>query len=297
MNELYKCVSNGMREIVPLSTLAILFERNSKLEQHGTGTLIRFADHWLLVTASHVVEQYMEARDRGFEGPLYVSPSPAGGNLIQLVGRPFYTPRKHPSSSRLDIYDLAFCELDREMVNALSERTFLNRADTNLQADVSSGVFYVSGFPKAWSTTAQANADTLVQRAFQLTTHAHEGTPSSGITYSAKHHILLDCDKRNLFDLNGNCVAIPELQGISGCGIWRVCDDSQDPLTWDVKQAKLVGVQTRVIEYRDDSRTLRHVICGTRLMGVVAMLVKEFPDLKKSFGSCFSLYKEAWQAD
>jgi hypothetical protein len=71
-----------------------------------------------------------------------------------------------------------------------------------------------------------------------------------------------------LEDENGDRARLPALQGISGCGVWRLHRKGDDPRTWSVDQIKLVGIEYGFI---------KGAILGVRARHVIGGIATQFP--------------------
>lgn len=54
----------------------------------------------------------------------------------------------------------------------------------------------------------------------------------------------LACDPNRITNMFGERARLPHLKGMSGCGMWRLCDpDANAPQTWTLSSIRLVGIE------------------------------------------------------
>jgi hypothetical protein len=72
-------------------------------------------------------------------------------------------------------------------------------------------------------------------------------------------------------DEHGDRARLPELRGISGCGVWRLHAKGDDPRAWSVDRIKLGGVEYGFI---------KGAILGVRARHVIGGIATQFPELE-----------------
>lgn len=244
------------------ATVAIVAEQNG-IVQHGTGTLLRIADRYFLVSAAHVLRQAHDGQAILFLG------SQDDKGLLQLY-KNFQCVRADRFDDSLDV---AVSELDQEMVDHLGAHRFLGLMDIVTQ-DCSSeeDIYLVTGYPTAIATKWQPGQSTMILPRWSLLTALYTGKKNF-TTYQKGHNILLQ--------RSGNTVSIgeldipmpPKLEGISGGGIWKTNYAAlQDG--WTADKAKLVAVETSVFA---------NAIKGTSFKAVAKLICQAYPELRPSF--------------
>jgi hypothetical protein len=261
-------IQREMTEHVRRYTVAIVAYYDGLPRQHATGTLVRFADHWFLVTAGHAIGQYVEGKEQRSDLRLFLENGVSG--LVPLFGEFWATDSvRDKSHSRFtlakDLWDIAMWDLDERTVQRLTNKSFLNRTNISITADVESGLFFLAGFPCSWSSADKR------ERSITFT----------GCTYVAGPHAnpiqLADYDPRFHMALSLQPVEpMPALEGISGCSIWKLADQSRDS-DWSADSAQVVAVQTGV--YTRQQRAIK----GTRWWCVVQAMGRRYPDLTPIF--------------
>ena len=61
-HELYARVHEEMLPLVQRHTVSIIAYYHGRPRQHATGTLVRFSDHWFVVTAGHAIRDYDDGK-------------------------------------------------------------------------------------------------------------------------------------------------------------------------------------------------------------------------------------------
>lgn len=125
-------------------TVAILIDDGGTLRQHGTGTLLWFDRHSLLVTASHVVADHDAFAIVGRPA----QPIPVSGRKLTTHAAP---------DEEFDAIDVAIWALDNRTVEQLSGCVFLRQTDVVTNDDLSADVYFFSGYPAEWADTESAD--------------------------------------------------------------------------------------------------------------------------------------------
>src|SRR4051812_17948393 len=82
---LYGRMSDEMIPLVRQHLVAISAYYKGELRHHATGTLVRFADHFFLVTAAHAIEDFDKGRGLHADLELYIDNGDSS-NIIPLYG-------------------------------------------------------------------------------------------------------------------------------------------------------------------------------------------------------------------
>lgn len=238
----------------------------------GTGTLVRVADKFLLVTAWHV---FADARDRGCD--LWISDAPKDyRNGSKVPGVPL-AGLIHGDIGR----DVAAMELGGAAVEAMRNRQFLTWHHTDrLTRPPLRGAYYVHGYPDEISkTNAHSHNGNGVQKVsavntdFTVCAGLYAGATGSFPGYDPYCHILLDADPIGLQVVEGTRDDVPSrLHGMSGCAIWRGYYEGISSRHWTTNDASIVAVQTGV--YNNGA-----IIKGTRWWVVDRIIRDAYPEL------------------
>jgi len=242
-------------------TVAILVDYGEGMRQHGTGTLVRIAEHPFLVTASHVVVP----PKKEFKMDLFLV-GPSGTAPIPLVGSRVVT--HSPGGCDDDPADIAVWELQDITISNLGECTFLRQTDIVADDDFAEDYYFFTGFPTVWAKT-----DDEPDRGLQLLsycTQLYEGSTTSP-TFRPDWHVLLRCG--GALQVTGERAEMPkDLRGISGCSIWR----SYFTTSGAKGRARVVAVQTGTLKNGT-------VVQATRWALVVKMISDSYPHLRSAF--------------
>jgi hypothetical protein len=243
-------------------TVPILVNQGSP-QQHGTGTLVRLADHFFLVSAAHVLLPALEHKI-----PLYLG----AGKSLPLRTKDFvYTTEKQPHHGGCDPYDIVVWRLEDALVSSLGTGRFLDQTDLEPSPDLSGGIFLVFGYPSEWSALAQADPKTIEQAPIGLLTAPYAGSVQFD-GYDPEINILLNYGV-DITPGAGNDHPLPsQLGGISGCSIWKLHNEQNDKASWNPNDVKVVGIQTGRCRKAP-------ALKGTTWLYVLGMIAKQWPGL------------------
>lgn len=221
-----------------MSTVAFLVIRDKNFCVHGTGTLVRIENEFLLITATHVIE-FVNAQN------LLVlrTDSKNKDDIIPLEAAGLLLPQKH--------LDITFLRLNPETISSLGEKAFL-RLD-QLCCELSDSMFVVVlGFPGIMSCH---------ENGIISITKFHLGGPRLNVgdqeleEFDPKLHFLVEAALEDTMMAdgtqlefrrhNGEPAAFPdELGGISGGSVWKLADNLEDTVKMLPGSGKMVGVAT-----------------------------------------------------
>lgn len=181
----------------------------------GSSVLLTVADHPFLLTAAHVIDQ---AKPLG----LGVLGEP---NMVEL-GETRYFSTVAPKNDRTrDNVDVGFFELSAAQVELLGDVRFLGPADLDVD-DTPSYFTYtrtkyvVVGYPAGRQGTLRNTSEVSPTPLFYM---AQAAMPEkySTLGVDVNRHLLLPFDRKNVLSHAGRTTA-PNLNGMSGCGVWRI---------------------------------------------------------------------------
>ncbi len=271
---IYERMYDEMLPFVKQNLVAIAAFHNGQFHQHATGTLVQFSGHHFVVTAAHAIQTYDDVKDSNPELRLFVDNGDSE-NLVPLDGRYRATktardrdipPRLCVGDERDDLWDIGLWELDRHTVDALTTKRFLNRANISITEDLTTGVYFLAGCPCSWAQT-DAATDSTRWRWLRYIAHPYR-----------EKEMLPNFDERFHMALGlGEDPQMPELEGISGCSIWKLSDL---PLKedWNVGQVRVVAVETCY-----PARRTHKAIRGTKWQFVVKVLATMHPEIWEAF--------------
>ena len=271
---LYDRMQDEMLPLAQRHIVSIAAYYDGQIHQHATGTLVRFADYFFVITAAHSIEAYNKAKEL-YPDLCLVVDNGDSEDLVPLDGHYHATqtvrdpekPRLCARGDRDDLWDIGLWELDRHVVDALTTKSFLNRASISITDDLTTGAYLVAGFPCSW---ARADAATRSLRWKWLRYIAHPYPERDTLpNFDEQFHMALCL---------GDDPQLPaQLEGISGCAIWRLSDVPVKK-DWSVDEAKVVAVETCVYT----ERTYK-AIRGTKWQWVVKVLADMHPEIRELF--------------
>lgn len=196
-------------------------DRTGNVQVTGTGTLVTLNSVYFLITAAHVV------RESEISEQYILAPS----TLLPL---------KQCSTTegdRGDKLDFAIFELDYEQILATKAwRSFYDlRRDKGPFGIPRHEEFALTGYPATKNKiSATANRKHYLPPPLPLTLLLqHVGEDDAifdGITYNHDHHHAFYFHRRKFLSESGRRVRAPELNGLSGGGVWHLEDVGPDLL-------------------------------------------------------------------
>ena len=246
------------------STVPIYRDADSEvgLDFDRTGLVFRIGSEHFLLTAAHHLEQLIKEKTW-----LYADVSQRMPLPIPLTQSKFYYTEV---DDEFPDRDIAAIHLDRDAVEQVyAQRRFLTLADCDLLIDPRSALYMVAGFPSdTYQMTPVADGPAMF-----FIGHIEKNPTTDN--FDPHVHFALSVDGYGLRATEREFVAdaIPEFDGMSGCGIWRVAPITmKTPDVWEPSNVRLVAIQNRA---QPDSHTM-----GTWLKYIVDRIVDELPELK-----------------
>jgi len=250
------------------STVVIAIVQGNDFRVFGSGTLLKIADEYLLLTASHVIE--LAGAKNLF---IVVADRKTKEDLIPLEGEAILGNEK---------IDVAVLQLKPSVVARLQESGFLRLDHFCTDENLSEAMFAVVGFPAIMS---EHKGGILSFTKFFHVAPAFAGDTSPLGDYDAKTHFLIDADLAETRMMDGSPMEFKEksgqpanfpehLGGISGGSVWKIADSPEDSAKRQPGSGKLIGVETGVYS---GSKCMQ----ATRWSVVVQMLRKALPDLRR----------------
>lgn len=233
----------------------------------GTGVLLKIADASFVLSAGHVLKKAEEMQ-------IQIGPMAKGSRLIALQrGEQF------AFSDDLDDLDLGFIRLSTEASDELARYkkfTRMNELDLST-SDPIPGRYCILGFP------SQINTPDYSKKLIDAMHFHYLGEPILNAP-EAKHgmSILLKVTKDTVMLSDPeNSISeeqrMPELGGISGCGMWRLygVEDRIARLDlWEPSWIRLVGIE--------HTWARRKWVKGSFAKHVVDMIEQAYPELHPS---------------
>lgn len=225
---------------------------------HGSGVLLKIADTAFVLSCKHVLEEAAK------KGAVLYTVGEEGSVLVPLVGV------RYGWVDNNDI-DLGFAQLPPDTAARLpSNKQFLRIDDLWLRPADPSALYLVVGYPVALTTPDHASKHIdSIPISFLSPLHTKETDRHvDGVT------IALQFDANETGNADWERSRIPDLHGISGCGIWRLADLTKPPpRDWSPNDIKLIGIE---------HTWYKTSIVGSLVRELLAILSSEFPDLRPS---------------
>jgi hypothetical protein len=153
----------------------------------------------------------------------------------------------------------------------LETKEFLTHSDVTLNDDRENSCYVVFGYPTEWSVIPTENS--LLSIPLVFVTRRYKGELHPDAFYDPRVHIVLELNQSAISVADGSLQRLPSLRGVSGCGIWRVCEWSRKGFEhWRPEQVSLVAIQHRFFRKRK-------YIQGTWVAYVLALIKEKYPDV------------------
>jgi hypothetical protein len=226
--------------------------------QVGSGVLLQIAEETFVLSASHVLERLAE-------GAKFVAAMSEGSSLLHV---PVPTRR----TADQETLDIGFFSLPSDVARELSRfgKHFVRLSELNLTDAPGWAFLSVVGFP------LETNFTKHDEKKIEVGPFIYGSYLSKQENPSPRTSIMLDCTSLTI-KRRGEDARIPTLQGISGCGIWRLYGNG-DRLgrldTWDPSWIQLIGIEHRVVP--------RRWIKGTLIWRLLRLIADANPQLHAS---------------
>lgn len=239
------------------SYTCMLLTVNPEYKVYGTGIFIQIQNHFFLVSASHVLDNFENL----------VIPLEKGENLFKPGGITYINT---PSESRdKDSIDIGFLELDKESVKEISTTyKFLKEDDIAINHKFENQPYYTFlGYPQTLSKFSHTKNSFHSYPFFQFSTPVIESEYSK-YNRNPSLSIITSYDRKKSYSLKVKQFSVgPDLHGISGCGLWFT--NPVDILT-KTNKPKLTAIMT---DWPIKDRTK---IIGTRIDILTEVIRKNF---------------------
>ncbi len=255
--EKYKSLQLSSLNLIKSYTCMLLTD-HSKYKVYGTGVFIQIQDHYFLISAAHVFDNYRE---------LFI-PLSRDYEVITPGG----TTYNHNSANRdKDTIDIGVMKLDDQCIpHLLRSYNFLQADDLAINHIFQNEEYYTFlGYP---STKSKISWNTDI---FDTNSFFHFTTPKKNEEYSKLNrnpavNVATSYNRKLSFNHKKNIFGTgPELHGISGCGLWFT--DPLDLFTGIIKP-KLTAIMT------DWPVKNRDLIIGTRI-DIITGIMREYLDI------------------
>lgn len=271
-----------LAEIVPTwiwdTVLSIAVQRGDRLAQHGTGSLLSIGQERFIVTAAHVVRMAIERNLR-----LYCS---LANGVYHALSRDWICSLSSNTGTNSDAFDVAVYKLDASLVHAFSSGRCARSVDVEDTFDEEHAVYSLFGFPQAWTENDRADRTVLAMKRLEFVGYTYTGDVRKLEEFQPEYHLAIRAKMDEVRDenacetrfttLGGFPLSFPkDLQGISGCPVWRVGDRRLPITQWKSIEPKLVAVEGAAYE--------SGVIKATRWKAISTLIYQAFPEIRPAF--------------
>lgn len=272
--EFFKRVESELLPRIVKATVPFYAVQNDKVVRDRSGVLLRIADEHFILTASHGLKAIVEAQIH-----LYV-----GWNDNDRVPVPIPDSFFHMTEE--DCRDVAAIKLSHETAGKiLSEKEPIALRDVTIQENRSLGLFFVCGFPQAWTTVMKDDIES-VPLSFLGGFYSGQLSPEAKIQYDRDIHALFEFHREAVRSSDLQKEKLPAfkgIKGISGCGIWRVVNwKRDDPSSLRTDQLQLVAIQHR---YYEDY----NYVHSTWIRFAVQQIYNNYPEMRNAMSLVYPL--------
>lgn len=251
------------KAVVPIFGLS----EQEQFVQDRTGVLLQVGEGHFLLTASHGLRQYI-----AHPIPLGISPSRAGEPPIHLLNSTFRGIDEHN-------VDVAVVRLDDEAVQALlPQRRFLRLHEIDQGTGTSDGLHLVFGYPHEWTSSEDGR---IASRPMIFLGRRHTGELNPISETDPAVHLVLSYERQGIDLLNDSPATLPTVNGMSGCGIWKIADWSNRAIqNWNPSMSRLVAIQHG---WDKD----RNYVKGTWVRHALGLIHEHYPDLRAALAMVY----------
>jgi hypothetical protein len=243
------------------------------VEKNGSGVLLEIADHRFLLTAAHVVD-FLAIH--GF--PQYLAPCTSDEPPIPLENVKIYTSpippgvdQEDPGMCDVDPFDVAVCELPPSVAEKITEpRRFVRLMDIDASVEQIPGLYMVTGYPIEFTRTNFSHK-LIGSKPLPYVTELYQGECEP----HWQNFIALEYSHQGV-DEHGVLQRMPDPNGMSGCGIWRLAEASKPADLWKPSDVQLVAIE------HSWSRK-NGAILGTFVRYALSMIYNNYPLLRPVF--------------
>ncbi len=212
-------------------TVPIFSDSQNIVDPKATGTFFEIRGRIFLITANHLFDE-IDA------DTLAVPKGYSGKNQLQIIGK---SEVSRPRGSHAASIDIAIIEILNPETIAIVKKGWQLLGLENVSQLSPDGDFLLSGFP---SNTIKKVGNDFVGIPFSIISERIENIPNSAEQPVDPSIDLFFEYGPTAFNLRGEEVPNPRLQGASGASVWQIQKLSHGT-TWTPQRAlKLIGVQS-----------------------------------------------------
>ncbi len=241
------------------------FTQVPELCRDRSGVLLRIADEHFILTASHEIEY-------SINNEIYLA---VGWDEDEHVPIPIN--RSQFFATEETDRDIAVIKLARDVAKKiLIGHKPISMLDIAKRGDRATGLFLVSGYPRAWTKMAAERIEprplTFLGRRCK-----DEWNSADDLNYDKNLHVVVRFSQDAIRTDNFEKVVLPYyqgIQGISGCGIWHVADFPPKTLkSWRAESCKLAAIEHRYFERA-------RCVAGTWIDFAIERLAEGCPEMR-----------------
>ena len=214
------------------SVIPLLYVTETRAGVQGTGTLLQIADRRFVITAEHVVRDYL-ANKLG----IYTTDYADAKELVPLNGKVVYE----------SDWDIAILEVEDKAADALPNRQFLRTCYADrFGSPLHDGWTVIHGFPSSWTTGRYDDRELNIRPYTRIATY-YAGDKQRLPGFDERAHIALDHRSDRVLTPHVLREDSPSsLYGISGSTIWQIFRAGESQNEWKAENAKILGIETAV---------------------------------------------------
>lgn len=227
---------------------------------HGSGVLLQIADVGFLLSAGHVLVN----TEQNPTDTVMIAPNAGAPALVPLVGVEI------ARTQDLEHADFGFARLPPQIREQLSTcKRFVRLSELALEETPSGECYSVMGFPREWAKLDPHEHVVSLTR-LCYSTGLLRGDPAFSISTES---IVLALGTSNTA-FNDVASRLPNLRGMSGCGIWRMYgpESGTHLRSWSSDFIRLAGIEHSVVGSK--------AIKGVAIPYIVETIAATYPELR-----------------
>jgi hypothetical protein len=208
---------------------------------------VKFGNSYFLITAAHVY-------DEGPSDLFIILPD----KEITIGGELASTRLPVSGDRKDDKIDIAFIKIQDDIVNDISQRfKFIEIEEVGISHELQfNHNYFVFGFPATRPTHKMKMLKNIPTKIFSFWTSPLSAENYLKTKFKPHQNILLRFNKKEVFNKATNIKQkAPDIEGISGCGLWYISDPSLENTS-----KKLIGIITE-----NDQNPLKKYLIATRI--------------------------------
>jgi hypothetical protein len=226
------------------ATVLLVRFNGDTLKADRSGVFMRVGDDHFVITCSHSLKETIKK-----EIPLLMALPEGETPFVPLTDADFH-------GTETDSRDIGIVRLSREGVGQVLGRTPIELDNIAIGQSKRSGVFLLLGYPNEWFEV-YANSLHHPPVAFLTAVYEPDAALIAELAADAKYGMPYDPNLHVMFTMTTTArrvsdwleLRLPDylgMKGISGCGIWRLCDATPEAMRdWTPNQCKLVAIEHR----------------------------------------------------